>query len=234
MSSDDDWTTAGGEVDREEPELSDDEIFAIERPDPSLLPYYVLSSLLLGPFFFLALIPLAFRYHTMRYRFDEKGVAMRWGLLFRREITLTYARIQDIHLASNFVERWLGLARVEIQTASGSARAEMTIEGLLEYRAIRDFLYARMRGTRTPASATRTAMPSGGDSAAPAADAGSAAELSTTFAELTAELGRLREALAERRRGDKSSAEPSDNSSAEPSDNSSALPSDNSGGSVDG
>jgi putative membrane protein len=46
------------------------------------------------------------------------------------------------------VERWLGLARVQIQTASGSSTAEMTIEGLQEFEQVRDFLYSRMRGAR--------------------------------------------------------------------------------------
>lgn len=35
--------------------------FAIERPDRSLLNYYILTSLLLGPLFFVLLIPLYFR-----------------------------------------------------------------------------------------------------------------------------------------------------------------------------
>ena len=45
------------------------------------------------------------------------------------------------------MERWLGLARIAIQTASGSGGAEMTIEGLLQFEAVRDFLYSRMRGS---------------------------------------------------------------------------------------
>jgi putative membrane protein len=44
------------------------------------------------------------------------------------------------------VERWLGLARIQIQTASGSAKAEMTIEGVENFLEVRDFLYSRMRG----------------------------------------------------------------------------------------
>jgi membrane protein YdbS with pleckstrin-like domain len=132
-------------------------VMSIERPEPALFTYYFLCSLLLGPFFFLYLIPMYFRYHTMRYRFDDHGVQMRWGILFRREINLTYARIQDIHLTSNFVERWLGLARIQIQTASGSASAEMTIEGVKEYETVRDFLYGRMRGMRDPGATARPA-----------------------------------------------------------------------------
>lgn len=127
--------------------LSDTEIFQIQRPHEDLMKYYILTSLFLGPLFFIALIPLYFRYHTLRYHFDEKGISMRWGILFRREINLAYARIQDIHLSSNFVERWLGLARIQIQTASGQAGAEMTIEGIKEFEEIRNFLYAHMRGT---------------------------------------------------------------------------------------
>lgn len=60
------------------------------------------------------------------------------------------------------MERWLGLARVQVQTASGSAEAEMTIEGLKDYEQIRDFLYSRMRGIAGAPSAPATvAVPSG-------------------------------------------------------------------------
>lgn len=127
------------------------------RPHRSLLTYYVFTSLLLGPLFPLALVPLFFRYETLRYQFDGEGVSMRWGILFRREISLTYSRIQDIHLSSNILERWLGLAKVQVQTASGSSKAEMTIEGIREYEAIRDFLYSKMRGAASQRGGTGAA-----------------------------------------------------------------------------
>jgi putative membrane protein len=66
----------------------------------------------------------------------------------RHEIMLNYSRIQDIQLRSNVVERSLGLARIEIQTASGSSGSEMTLEGITDHTAMRDFLYSRMRGAR--------------------------------------------------------------------------------------
>lgn len=150
--------------------LTPDAIFAIERPDSSLMSYYVLASLVAGPFFPFVLVPLYFRYHTMRYRFSDEGVSMRWGILFRKEINLTFARIQDIHLTSNFVERWLGLARIQIQTASGSAKAEMTIEGIVEYRALRDFLYSRMRGAKGLAAPATASSERVSSSPAPTSD----------------------------------------------------------------
>jgi uncharacterized membrane protein YdbT with pleckstrin-like domain len=122
------------------------------QPDRSLLTYYVLSSVMLGPLFPFYLVPMYFRFRTLRYEIDEEGITMRWGILFRREVSLTFARIQDIHLTSNFVERWLGLGRIQVQTASGSAKAEMTVEGVRQYEALRNFLYERMRGARDAGS----------------------------------------------------------------------------------
>lgn len=175
------------------------------RPHRSLLTYYALTSLLLGPFFPFLLVPMYFRYHTLRYRFDDEGVAMSWGILFRREITLTYARIQDIHLTSNVVERWLGLARIQVQTASGSSGAEMTIEGLPHFEQVRDFLYSRMRGARETGGATsRGATPSSAPALparAVALDGAAVAELARTLRDVAAEVAALREAVEGRRGG---------------------------------
>src|SRR3954471_13875797 len=140
----------------------DRRIQAIERPDSALWKYYLLLALVFPPAFPFVILPMYFRYHTMRYRFSDDGISMSWGILFRREIIVNYARIQDIHLKSNVVERWLGLARILVQTASGSQSAEMTIEGIKEFEPLRDFLYSRMRGVK--------------DGHAPAAQAATAAE----------------------------------------------------------
>jgi len=125
---------------------------SVTRPDPALLRYYILTTaaatLCVLPITIIALLPSLFKYHTLRYRFDDEGVSMAWGVLFRREINLTYRRIQDIHVTRNLFQRWMGLATVAIQTASGRAAAEMSIEGILEVDQLRDFLYSRMRGAR--------------------------------------------------------------------------------------
>lgn len=136
-----------------------DAILAITRPHSSLWTYYLLACLAFPPAFPFLILPAWFRYHTMRYRFDAEGISMSWGILFRREIILNYARIQDIHLKSNLVERWLGLGRILVQTASGNSGAEMVIEGIREYEAVRDFLYARMRGVSDPAQARADSTP---------------------------------------------------------------------------
>src|SRR5512144_2039485 len=142
-----------------------DRIRALERPHPALSTYYIIRAVLTGPGLVVLLPYLYFRYHTLRYRFDEEGIHMKVGILFRRETNLTYARIQDIHLRSGLLQRWLGLANVQIQTASGSAGPELVIEGFKEFEAIRDFLYTRMRGYQVGHRVTRPAAPTASASA---------------------------------------------------------------------
>lgn len=167
-------------------------ILAIERPHKSLWTYYLLGCIAIPPLFPILVFPAYFRFHTMRYRFTEEGISMRWGILFRREIIVNYARIQDIHLRSNIVERWLGLARILIQTASGSSNAEMTLEGIKEYEAVRDFLYNRMRGVKDhgPKSAASTASQAGG---------GDNTELALLLREIATELRAVRRELETRK-----------------------------------
>ena len=121
---------------------------SITRPDAALLKYYVIVAALTVAGFPFVFLPLFFKYSTLKYRFDDKGVSMSWGILFHRETYLTYRRIQDIHVTRNLIHRWLGLAAVAVQTASGTSGAEMTIEGVRQPEALRDFLYAQMRGAR--------------------------------------------------------------------------------------
>ena len=157
------------------------------RPDRRLLGYYALQAALLGPLFPVIMVVLSFRFRTLRYVFDEEGVTMRWGVLFRREVSLTYARIQDLHLVSNVVERWLGLGRIQVQTASGNTAAEMTIEGLRDFEDLRNRLYARMRGAR-PASPSQNGRGLNTDALT---------DVANTIREAAAELRRVRQVLEE-------------------------------------
>jgi membrane protein YdbS with pleckstrin-like domain len=173
----------------------DRRIQAITRPDKALMTYYLLIAAVFPPAFAVLILPLYFRYRTMRYSFSDDGISMSWGILFRREVIVNYARIQDIHLRSNIVERWLGLARILVQTASGSHSAEVTIEGIKEFGPLRDFLYARMRGVRDshphPTSPGQISVPI----SPPPVD-----ELTAALRDTVRELRGVREALEKRGR----------------------------------
>lgn len=168
--------------------LSQDEqhIYSITRPHSRLLSLYALRAVLTGPGLPLVFVPSFFKFETLRYRFDDEGIMMTWGFLWRREIFLTYARIQDIHLSRGILERWLGLATIHIQTASGSSSSEMAIVGLTEFEQLRDFLYSRMRGARFGTEDESADQPAG------AAQDGEAVQLLT---EIRDEIRALRQRL---------------------------------------
>jgi putative membrane protein len=167
----------------------------ITRPDPKLMTYYFILALGALPAFPVALLGLYIKYRTMRFRFDDEGVWRGQGYLWRREVNVAYRRIQDIHLTSGLVQRWLGLATVSIQTAAGSATPEITIEGVLEAEALRDFLYTKMRGVRDGAHAAKqvAAQP---DTAADAPER----EALALLTEIRDSLGRLEERLGKAER----------------------------------
>gem|GEM_PF-855374 len=129
---------------------------ALERPSPQLLTYYLLASLLSGPAMVIVIPAMMIRYNTLRYRFEESGVRMQLGLLFRKEVVVAFRRIQDIHVSRNLVQRWLGIASVSIQTASGNATPEIVLEGMTDEDSVRDWLYERMRGARGQSSPSPT------------------------------------------------------------------------------
>ncbi len=176
------------------PPPHDAAILSIERPHADLWKYYLVSCCAFPPALPFLILPAWFRYHTLRYRFTDEGISMRWGILFRREVIINYARIQDIHLKSNIVERWLGLAKIMVQTASGNSGAEMTLEGIKEFEAVRDFLYLKMRGVKDHGIHSAT---SGTGNVAPTATTNEG-ELAAALREVAHELRATRLALAAR------------------------------------
>lgn len=120
----------------------------LERPSPKLLTYYLFTGLLAGPGLIIAIPALIIRYNTLRYQFEESGLRMQIGLFFRKEVVVAFRRIQDIHVSRNLIQRWLGIASVSVQTASGNATPEIVLEGITDPDSVRDWLYARMRGAK--------------------------------------------------------------------------------------
>ncbi|HEX8877016.1 MAG TPA: PH domain-containing protein [Phycisphaerales bacterium] len=163
----------------------------ITRPDDTLLRYYAIVSV-----FSLIAFPIVFlvgyvRFRTLRYRFDDEGVWMGWGWLWRQETSLTYRRIQDIHVTKNIIQRWLGLASVQLQTAAGGVSPQMVIEGVLEAEKLRDFLYIKMRGARGEVADPSAAGGDGGPATHDGAD-----EVTRLLREIREGIGRQQARIA--------------------------------------
>ena len=154
---------------------SEFDLSTFKRPVKALATYYFIRSLLLLPIFPIGWLYRMCRYWTLQYDFDDEGIAMKWGVLWRREIHLTYRRIQDIHLTRNVIQRWMSLANVSVQTAGGSSAPEMVIEGAPDPEALRDVLYTRMRGSGIDLDSSKHSAAS--DSTVSEADASEAVAL---------------------------------------------------------
>lgn len=167
-------------------------------PPPQLFTYYLLGSILSGPFIVLTLPALWFRYTTLKYSFEESGLRMSVGLLFRQETVTAYRRIQDIHVSSNVIQRWLGISTIAIQTASGSAAPEIVIEGVTEPEKMRDWLYERLRGAKGEKLAKGSASTEqmAADPSGSVAEANEATELLTAIRDNLAEMLRKQEGRA--------------------------------------
>jgi putative membrane protein len=168
-------------------------IRAIERPHPNLMKMYFLQAVATLFAFPFVLLPLLFKYHTLKYKFDDEGISASWGVLFKREIYLTYRRIQDIHVSRNLFERWLGIGKVELQTASGSSSAELSIEGMEDYEGVRDYLYGKMRGTGSVSAPSGDAAPTEATAAG-----GTEAEMVALLREIKEDVEGARRALETR------------------------------------
>ncbi len=141
-------------------------IYGIERPSPKLMYYYALKCLIAGPFYPIILIPHYFRYHTLRYRFNDEGISMRWGILFRREVILNYSRIRTF-IHSNVVERaWL--AKVEIKPQAAAPMRRCQSRGLTSSRRSGISSMRRCEGSKSQAKTFQLQLPTGGWRGGPA------------------------------------------------------------------
>ena len=79
--------------------------------------------------FGIALSTTTIRYLTLRYRIDGDEFVVTEGLIFRRIRSVPIRKIQNVDLVQNLLHRLLGVAEVNIETASGS-KPEATLRVL--------------------------------------------------------------------------------------------------------
>jgi uncharacterized protein len=83
------------------------------------------------------------RYASWGYRTDDKVLETRSGKMFQTIRLLPLNRLQHVDLQQGPLERYFGLARLELHTA-GTENASITIPGLAREEAVRlrDYLVA--------------------------------------------------------------------------------------------
>jgi putative membrane protein len=129
---------------------------------PGLLVAFGVSSRGDGwhPWMMLLIIPTAvvavIRYISYSYRYDERELVIRSGLLFRRERHIPYARIQNVDAVQNVLHRLLGVVEVRLDTGSGgSAEATMSVLPVRALEEMRERVFAGRQLEREAAERPR-------------------------------------------------------------------------------
>jgi membrane protein YdbS with pleckstrin-like domain len=68
-------------------------------------------------------------FNRKKFKISHKHIAYQEGLIFQRETTVPFTRIQHIEIDEGPLERYFGLATLSIYTAGDSGR-DLKINGL--------------------------------------------------------------------------------------------------------
>lgn len=94
--------------------------------DKAAFPFLLLAIVLTVIAAAYGLIHMA--YESFTYELNDKEIVIREGIITRKTTVIPYGRIQDIRSERSLIERMLGLASVDIETAAVSSQRPSTIQ----------------------------------------------------------------------------------------------------------
>jgi membrane protein YdbS with pleckstrin-like domain len=103
-----------------------------------------------------AYIGIHLRYDTTWYVLTDRSLRIRRGLWIINEITITFENIQNVTVQQGPLQRWFGIATVEVQTAGGGTSTHPSqpavghrgsIEGIGNATEVRDLILERVRAS---------------------------------------------------------------------------------------
>ena len=80
------------------------------------------TELWLAVLFVPSVVAAIVSYVSYAYRLGDDELVIRQGIVTRNERHVPYARIQNIDLVQGLLQRWLAVAEVRFETASGEDR----------------------------------------------------------------------------------------------------------------
>jgi membrane protein YdbS with pleckstrin-like domain len=140
------------------------------------------------------------------YMLTDRSLRIREGLLHVREITLTYANVQNVSVSQGPLERLFKIASLKVQTAGGGGGASQhqpgavgghhaELRGLADAEALRDEIIARVRAARAGAGGVGGLAPRR-DTVAPASNAALSPATLAALRKVAAAAAALRAALS--------------------------------------
>ena len=107
---------------------------------PGVVTAVVLAALLV--FVAAVWVGLRGRYRSWSYREREDDLIVSRGLLVRRLSVVPYGRMQFLDVTAGPIDRWFGLATVQLHTAAATSDARIPGLELVEAQRLRDRLAA--------------------------------------------------------------------------------------------
>mgnify|MGYP001565997891 CR=1 FL=1 len=97
-----------------------EQLFVVE--DYFNLPLFIIWSLaVLAVILVITFVWAKLTYHFYRYELTDKGFRKESGIIWKKYVTIPYARIQNVDINRGILARILGLSDLHIQTAGASA-----------------------------------------------------------------------------------------------------------------
>ncbi|MCS7034592.1 MAG: PH domain-containing protein [Phycisphaerae bacterium] len=133
-------------------------VFAADRVIGAILTPVALAAIIIPDV--LAYLAIHLRYDTTWYVMSDRSLRIRRGIFSIHEVTITFENIQNVMLRQGPLQRYFGIADLEVQTAGGGSagtahgRSEDAghtglIEGIANAAELRDRIMARLRQSRT-------------------------------------------------------------------------------------
>lgn len=127
---------------------------ALSTGQPLLLGTTVAAWLLVLGILSFWLVATRLDFDLRHYLVGDKSLRVSQGAVFRREITLSYANVQNIEVTQGPLEKLLGLKSLTVSTAGGSAMAKgaeyagghsVTLEGLKNADELRELILGMLK-----------------------------------------------------------------------------------------
>ncbi|HCE46640.1 MAG TPA: hypothetical protein DET40_24090 [Lentisphaeria bacterium] len=110
----------------------------------------------------ISFIMLRLDYEMRWYKITDRSLRIREGVVFVREMTLTFANIQNISISQGPIQRFFGIADLKVETAGGGAVAQPDhnaqsqlfsmhvgiFRGIDNYDEVRDTMLSRLKKRR--------------------------------------------------------------------------------------
>jgi len=104
----------------------------------------VLLVLMIGILFW---VPAAYR--EAEYSIQEEGIRMRWGVVWKKQVTVPYQKITNVDITRGPLERFLGIGTIHLQTAGAGGqqgqKAELKLPGTENPDLIRDRVLEKLK-----------------------------------------------------------------------------------------